>query len=566
MSCREEGSRGPFCEQLLLGARVHALDGVARRDCDAVLIRGDRVVAVGNRKRLAAAAGRNCRRVDFGDATLTPGLVDCHTHFFYWALNRALVIDLSACTSLEETLGCIRRGSRSRRVGEWIVARGFDCNAWPRGWPSAADLDRAVPGIPVMARSRDGHSAWLNTRALRTCSVSRDRSDPPGGSYDRDEHGEPTGIVREAAIDRLPNPVRDFAMSERVRDRDAIDRALDDASRVARSFGIVGVHVLDDAASLAAFQRRHAASELGLRVVHSIPGTELENARRVGLRSGLGDDRLRIGGVKFFSDGALGSQTAYMFEPYPGRGEYRGVPVVAGEELREAVAEAARAGWVAWIHAIGDRAVSESIDAIAEARRVELGQSARQSRRRSGEASPRITETPPPHRIEHAQCVRPRDVRRMARLGIVASVQPCHIPQDIANADRYWPNARRYAHPLRALRDAGVRLAMGSDVPVETIDPRVSLHAATTRVDAEGRPTGGWYPDERVSALDALRGFTLGSSLIPGATAPRGRLVPGALADLTIWRDDPLRAPPEALRDIRIAGVMIGGTLHLTDE
>ncbi|MBU0638747.1 MAG: amidohydrolase [Planctomycetes bacterium] len=505
-----------------------------------------RVVALGTRRSLTARRWLRARVLDLGDAVITPGLVDAHTHFFYWALGRTLVIDVTGAVSLEGTLRRIRRGARGKTLGDWVVARGFDYNVWGHGPPQAGDLDRAVADRPAMVHSRDWHTAWLNSAALRKVGIGAHTRDPKGGRYLRDARGRPTGIVQEAAVAELPDPVAEFARRNDAATAAAVDRALAQAYRRAHSFGFVGVHALDDAASLWHLQRQRREGRLSLRVVHSIPWYAFEQARTLGLCSGLGDDWLRIGGVKIFADGALGSQTAYMFSPYPGQGAYCGVPVLAGEELREAVVTAARHGWAVWIHAIGDRAVHDAVMAIGAARRVER--------------------TRLPHRIEHAQCVRPADVRRMAKCGVFASVQPAHLLGDITTADRHWPRARRNAYPLRSLVDAGVPLVMGSDLPIEGLDPRRALFAATRRSDEHGEPDGGWFGAQRITALDVLRGYTVGAAASVAAPPGYGTLAPGAPGDLTIWRDDPLRVAPEKLLEISIAGCVVGGRVHLNGD
>jgi hypothetical protein len=530
---------------ILLAGRCHTLCAHPRT-VQALAVAGGRIVALGTRRSVLLLRGRGTRVLDLGRAAITPGLTDCHTHFLYWALGRALVIDLSTAPSLDAALAAIRAGAARKRVGEWVVARGFDHNRWGCGFPRAADLDRAVPHRPAIAYSRDGHSAWLNTRAMKRFMLTGHTADPKGGRFLRDAHGALTGIVQEAAIDQLADPLRDLARRNDPRAMRTIARALDDACRNAWSFGITAVHILDDGASLFHMTRRWAEQRRGLRSVHAVSLADLPHATQLGLCSGFGDDWLRLGGVKIFADGALGSQTAYMFTPYPHRGRYCGVPVVAGQELKEVVCDAARRGWAAWIHAIGDRAVHDAVGAIGAARRVE----------------PR----PLAHRIEHAQCVRPADVRRMARARIIASVQPCHILGDIAIADRHWPQARRNAYPLRALLDAGIVLAAGSDVPVESIDPRRSLHAATMRTDEGGAPAGGWFPRQRITTHDALRAFTVGAARAAGLPAPAGTLAPGAPADLTVWEQDPLAAPPEALLEVGILGCLVNGQPHLAGD
>jgi len=512
----------------------------------ALAVNAGRIVAVGTPAAVRARAGRRARLVDLRECVITPGLVDCHTHFFYWALQRALVINVTNLPTLEATLARIREQAKSRTVGGWVLAAAFDHNRWGRPFPDAATLDRAVPDRPAMVRSRDAHTVWLNTLGLKRAGIDRRTADPPGGCYHRDRHGRPTGIVQEIAIDQLPNPLRDLGLRADAQAWAQVDRALEEAYSAAWALGIVGVHCVDDAASLFHFQRHRQEGRLGIRIVHTIPLAGQDHAAALGLRSGLGDDWLRIGGVKIFADGSLGAQTAYMFEPYPNRRRYRGVPVLTGEALREAVVRLAQRGWAAWIHAIGDRAVHDAIAAIAAARRVERSFL--------------------PHRIEHAQCVRPADIKRMARLRIIASVQPCHIPGDIATADRHWPRARRYAYPLRGMLDAGVTLAAGSDAPIESLDPRRGFFAAICRTDDAGLPPGGWFPRQRIEAVEVLRAFTAGAAAAAGLGPPWGRLTPGAPADLTIWCEDPLTTPPERLREVGIAGCMVGGRLHLRED
>jgi hypothetical protein len=531
---------------LILSARRCQLLSAHAPPAQAVAVQDGRIVAVGPRRGVLRLRGRATRVVDLGDAVLTPGLVDCHTHFFYWALGRALVIDVSDLTTLDAVLTRIRTQARSHRVGAWVVGRGFDHNRWGVEFPTAADLDRAVPRCPTMLHSRDGHSTWLNTAGLRAAGITARTRDPQGGRYLRDAHGRLTGIVQETAIERLPDPLRDVARRTDAAARHIIDDALADAYRAAWRLGITGVHAMDDGPSLTHLLRHRTARRLGLRIVHAIALADLDRACQLGLRSGLGDDWLRIGGVKIFADGALGSQSAFMFDPYPGRRDYCGVPVLTGAELETTVRKAVEHGWAAWIHAIGDRAVHETVAALA--------------------AAPRPGPATLPHRVEHAQCVRPADVHRMARAGIVASVQSCHILGDIGSADRHWPRARRNAFPLRRLLDAGVVLAAGSDVPVESIDPRRSLFAATMRTDERGQPRGGWFPEQRISIGDALRAFTVGAAAATGRAAPAGTLAVGAPADLTIWTDDPLDAAPETLLTIGIRGCVVDGQIHMAED
>ncbi|MGD8454224.1 MAG: amidohydrolase [Phycisphaerae bacterium] len=529
---------------ILLARRCHPLCPHAGRP-DAVVITGGRIVRVGPRSRLRREATRRTRVVDLGSCVLTPGLVDSHTHFFYWALERALVINVAGMQTKDGALDRIRTEAPRKTVGDWVIADGFNYNAWGGDFPTARDLDRAVSARPVMVRSRDWHTVWLNSAGLRSVGITARTPDPKGGRILRDTRGQPTGILQEAAVAGLPNPVRDLACRRDASTLRRIDRALADAYAVAWSRGLVRVHCVDDGVALWHLQRQRHAGRLGIRFVHSIPLGAIAHAEELGLAAGLGDDWLRLGAAKIFTDGSLGSQTAYMYDAYPGRPGFHGVPVLVGEELRETVVRIARQGWPVWVHAIGDRAVHDTVAAIAAARRVE----------------PR----PLPHRIEHVQCARPTDLRRMARLGIAASVQPSHLIGDIPTADRHWPRARRNTYAFRRMLAYGVTLAAGSDVPIEQLDPRLGLFAAVCRTDLAGRPGGGWFRGQKLTVEEALRAFTVGAAASVGQGPPAGTLAPGALADLTIWRDDPLAAPPEILPHVGIAGCVVGGEVHLTE-
>ncbi len=529
---------------ILITGRLRVL-GAVRKSAQAVLVVGGRIALVGSRRSLARQKPRGARTLDLGDATITPGLVDCHTHFFYWALGRSLVAELSDLFDWPAVERRLERQCRRQRVGDWVVARGLDVNRWDGQLPTATQLDRVVADAPLIIHTRDGHTACLNTCAMQRAGLTKATPDPKGGVYLRDERGRPTGVVQEAAIDLLPDPLRELARRTDGTAQRTVDRALDDAERMLWSLGIVGVHTMDDGASLTHMQRRHAAGRLGVRVLHAVQRADFDAAVKLGLRSGFGDDWLRIGGLKIFADGALGSQTAYMYDAYPQRPGFHGVPVFSAAELEALVARAAEQGWASWIHAIGDRAVHDVISAMIK-----------------GTGKRHL---PLPHRIEHTQCIRPGDVRRMARAGIVASVQPCHLLGDIVTADRHWPRARKNTYAFRSLLDAGVRLACGSDMPIESPDPRRSLHGAVCRTDEQGTPAGGWFAAQRISAEDVLRGFAQGAAVSAGKPVEMGTIVPGAPADFTIWEEDPARVRSEELLTIGIRGCVVGGEVHLAD-
>jgi predicted amidohydrolase YtcJ len=499
-----------------------------------------------------------------------PAFTDAHTHFHSWAC-RPDVADLVGVSSLDGVLRLLSRAARERRPGEWVIARGFDKNQWQRephaetrrgevtgvdALPCAADLDAVTGTVPARIESRDGHTVWVNTAALKLAGITPRTRAPAGGMIVRDARGRPTGILQENAIGLLPDVQTALTDAQ-------IERALLAGIRQAHRYGITCVHSVEGREAMRWFQRLHSDGKLGLRIRFAMPAEHLDHAIALGLTAGLGDDMLRICGVKAFADGALGSQTAYMFDPYPTRHGYRGVPVTIGRALRELVCKASRAGLPCWVHAIGDRANHEVLDVFAAARRAE----------------PR----PLAHRIEHAQCVRPADARRMGRLGIIASMQPCHIVGDIDTAERHWSNVLRWTYPVRSLLNAGVTLAFGSDVPVETIDPIIGLHAAVNRQTLDRRPPSGWpltndaalplsdakrrsfvkgwHMHQAIGVRDALHAYTAGGAVAAGDGDRLGRIAPGMLADFVLLSDDPLQIPRERLLDLRVVATVCNGRM-----
>jgi predicted amidohydrolase YtcJ len=308
--------------------------------------------------------------------------------------------------------------------------------------------------------------------------------------------------------------------------------------------GLVGIHDIEGPEAFRAFQELEASGELGMRVVMFLPYWGLDEAIRLGLKTGFGSERIRIGPVKIFSDGSLGSRTAEMLEPYEGEADYRGIGTIPQGELEEAVARAAAAGIPSAIHAIGDAANRRVLDAFEKARE-----------REGAWGGGRLV-----HRIEHAQVLHPDDIPRFARLGVAASMQPLHATSDMHAADRLWGRRSRYGYAWRSLLDAGALVAFGSDAPVETPNPFAGIHAAVTRQDAEGLPEGGWYPEERITVEEAVRAYTEGAArsapYLPGVT---GALTPGSVADLLVLERDIFGMEPSGIKDVRPLATLVGG-------
>jgi predicted amidohydrolase YtcJ len=521
---------------LLKGGTLYTQDRRQPRAGALAVARGRIVATAPGVDALNELVGPSTRVIEAHGSAVVPGFVDAHVHFGHWALAQQQV-DLDAALTLDDGLAVLRNAAVALRQDAWVQGRGWDRNRWGR-LPTGAELETAVGGRAAALSSHDGHSLWLSTTALRAAGIGHDTPDPPGGVIERDSAGEPTGVLFENAQDlaraHIPEP----------EDADLV-AALGAGLRRAAAAGLTGIHNLEDARTRRAFAALEAAGDLTLRVYHGVSRGELNQARERGLSTGAGSDWLRVGPVKLFADGALGSRTAWLLEPYVGQADngYRGVATLTAEELEAAMRLAAEAGLDVAVHAIGDAAVRGVLDAFERTRA----------------AFPPLAQRM--LRIEHAQLVHPDDVPRFASLGAVASMQPIHAIADWRVADRHWGERARFGYAWRSLQKAGARLAFGTDAPVESIEPLKSLYAAMARVDANGEPSGGWYAEERLTLPEAVRAYTLGSAAAERAQGRRGMLAAGMDADLVVLRPDPFERPAEGLLETRVALTLVGGRI-----
>jgi predicted amidohydrolase YtcJ len=466
-----------------------------------------RILAIGTAARSAAGRGAEVVRLR---GRAWPGLIDSHIHLEGLA-DRHLVLELTGVRSLGQVLARVERWAARLPKDGWVIGSGWYNDAWSDpAFPTRQHLDDAGGGRPVYLRRKDGHSAWVSSAALRLAGIDRASPDPAGGLIDRDELGEPTGILRETAM----QPVFDILPRAAGAELDAgMARALDELARM----GVTAVHSMDSARGFGSLQRLRSKGRLKVRVTYNLPLADLRHAERMGVRSGWGDLWLRIWGVKAFLDGSLGSRTAEMLD---GSGTAR----LEQAELQDMVDRCARAELNVCLHAIGDGAVRRALDALSGRRRKwPLWRP----------------------RIEHAQCVDPKDMPRFARLGVIASVQPIHAVADRELADRYWPSVTAHSYAWRALERAGARLAFGSDGPVESADPMLGIDAATA-----WRRRAGWHPELAVTRASALRAYTAGAAYAVGMEQELGSLRPGKLCDLTVVDDDG-----------RVTATIVGGSV-----
>jgi predicted amidohydrolase YtcJ len=519
---------------VLFNGDIHTMDATSPR-VQSVAIAGNRVLAVGSDAEMRALLAPGGDAIDLQGHTVVPGFTDAHLHFMSYGLGLK-EIDLAEVPALEEALARVAARAAATPKGQWLTGRGWNHSLWEGGkFPSRADLDNVAPEHLVFLRRKCGHAGWANSRALELAGITAATPDPPGGAIDRDPTtGQPTGILKEKAMDVMSDLIGAPPMEQAM---EAIQVGITNAHKL----GLVGVHTMEDAPALRAFQKLRTDGKLQLRVLMQIPEDNLDAAIQVGLRSGFGDERLRIGGVKIFADGALGPHTAYLLEPCTDDPDNYGIAIADVEHLREVIGKASRAGIAVFTHAIGDRANRQVLDAIQASRAAGEGLYLR-------------------HRIEHAQLLHPDDVPRLAQLGVIASMQPVHATQDMLVADKVWGARCAGAYPWRSLLDTGAVLAFGSDSPVEDLDVIKGIHAAVTRRCADGSPgPDGWYPEQRLTVAEAVYAYTAGAAYASGEETIKGTLSPGKLADLVVLSQDIFVVDPMAILETKVLATMFDG-------
>ncbi len=493
---------------------------------DALLVRDGRIVAVGAEARGLAG---DAAVVDLPGAVVMPGLHDAHIHTA-WVSRDLASVDLREAASLEEALDLLRTHVSGLAPGQSVHSGRWNHNRWAVAvQPDRHALDTVCPDRVAVLDSVDGHTVWANSVALDRAGITRDTPDPVGGQIVRDASGEATGILRESAQELVFGVLDDEPL------RPLVERCHDHLLSV----GLTAITDFDGEDARAAYRAMHADGRLRLRVTKAVRDGDLELAIHEGRRSGQGDDLLRVGPVKFFSDGALGSQTAHMTESLVGH-EGCGIAVTPYPLLLERVRMSLAAGLDVATHAIGDEANRLVLDAYTVLRGEGLTGGLR---------------------IEHAQHVRPVDIPRFRALDVVASMQPSHCTADHEIVDALIGPRRVSTYAWRTFLDAGVELAFGSDAPVEDPNPFHSLHAAVTRRRADGTPLGGWHPEQRVSLDEAVHAHTVAAHAAVGRIDV-GRLAPGQLADLVcldrdLWELE--ERDPAAIRDAAVLETVIGG-------
>ena len=482
----------------------------------ALAIAGDRIAGgVGTHEDALPSPDR----VDLGGRCVVPGFSDAHVHFPTWALAQQEV-RLEGVASVEEAVARVRDGLSSVREGGWLRARGWRDAGWAQP-PSREALDEVAPDVPVALLAHDSHSLWLNSAALARANGDLEVE---GGVVERDAAGEPTGILREEACWRFRDRHLETTDAEYI-------EAMREGLRLAAARGVTSVHDKDGwIGALRFWQALAADGALSLRVWQSVPADYVDQLAELNLRGGLGDGMLRLGYLKAFMDGTLGSQTARMLDG-------TGVQITSREALVEILRRAAPAGWPVAVHAIGDLANREALDAFEETREAWAPLGLR-------------------HRIEHAQLLAPEDIGRFASIGVAASVQFSHATSDRDVADRYWADKTAGAYAFRSLLDSGAVVANGSDAPIEELDPLAGIRAGVLRTIDERPP---WHPEQALTVEEAFQATCVTPAWLSYDEHRRGKLVPGFQADLVVLNRDPFELEPEELADVEVVATMVGG-------
>lgn len=524
-------------DTVLLGGKVWTGDP-ARPEAQALAIVDGKVAAVGSDDEVRRWAGPATTVLELRGRRVLPGFNDAHVHFFDGgqALASVQLRDAPSPEAFRDRIGAY---AATLPKGRWVLNGNWDHERWtPAALPTRQLIDAVTPDNPVFINRLDGHMALANTLALELAGITRDTPDPPGGSIVRDADGEPTGMLKDAAMNAVYAVIPESSPAE-------IATALRAAMREANENGVTSVQDMSASpAILRGYQQLLADGELSVRVYGAQPLSRWERLAEPGIVAGFGGDMLRIGVLKGFADGSLGSTTALFFEPYLDEPDTSGLPsdeLVDAEAMLADMAGADAAGLQLAIHAIGDKANATILDMFAEVAQ------------RNGARDRRL-------RIEHAQHFRAGDIPRMRAQGVVASMQPYHAIDDGRWAEkRIGAERAKGTYAFRSLLDAGAVLAFGSDWAVAPIEPLMGIYAAATRRTLDGAHPDGWVPEQKISVAEAVRAYTVGSAYAERREAVKGTLEPGKLADLVVLSADIFAIDPVAIADTRVDLTMLGG-------
>jgi predicted amidohydrolase YtcJ len=527
----------PAADLIITNAKVWTVD-TAHPTAQAVAVLGDRIVAVGSNADIEVWRSGSTRVIDAGGKLLLPGFNDAHVHF---VSGGALLdaVQLNDAISPEEFVRPIGERAKKTPKGEWVLGGNWDETKWtPAKMPTKEMIDLATGDTPVFVSRYDGHMGLANSTALRLAGITAQTPDPPGGVVVRDKQGNPTGALKDAAMDYLDKVIPPLSHEQRMR---AVKRAMTQAA----SLGVTSVQNMNpDYEDIAVYSELLQRGELTTRIYAAPYIMLVDDQAKLGIRHAFGGPYLRIGALKAYADGSLGSATAYFFQPFDDQPENQGIlsdemhPVSL---MRDRMMKADAAGLQICTHAIGDQGISMILDLYSEVVKAR------------GDADRRF-------RIEHAQHMAAKDFDRFAQLHVIASVQPYHAIDDGRWAEKRIGrdrSSRTYA--FRTFLDHGVRLAFGTDWDVAPLDPMLTVYAAVTRATLDGKNPNGWFPEQKLTVPEAVTAYTMGSAYAEFQEKEKGSITPGKLADLILLSDDIFSIDPAKIRDVTVLKTIVGG-------
>jgi predicted amidohydrolase YtcJ len=529
----------PAADLIITNAKVWTVDQ-SHPTAQGVAILGDRIVAVGTNADVEAWRGSATLVIDAAGKLLLPGFNDAHVHFVSGGLQLDAV-QLNDATSAEEFVRRIGEQAKKTAKGEWILGGDWDETKWsPATLPTKELIDPVTPDTPVFVGRYDGHMALANSVALRLAGVTAQTPDPPGGAIVRDAHGNPTGALKDAATDFVEKAIPPLSHEQR---QHAVKRAL----AYAASLGVTSVqHMNPDYADIAVYAELLERGELTTRIYAAPYIMDVDDQAKIGIRRAFGGPYLRIGALKAYADGSLGSGTAYFFDPFTGPPNNHGLLSDEMQPLslmRERMMKADAAGLQLCTHAIGDQGISMILDLYSEVAKAH------------GEADRRF-------RIEHAQHMAARDFDRFAQLKVIASVQPYHAIDDGRWAEgRIGHDRASRTYAFRTFLDHGVRLALGTDWDVAALNPMLTVYAAVTRATLDGKNPNGWFPEQKLTVPETIEAYTMGSAYAEFQEKEKGSITPGKLADMILLSDDIFSIDPARIREVKVLKTIVGGRI-----
>jgi predicted amidohydrolase YtcJ len=527
----------PSADLIITNAKIWTGDK-AHPQAEALAVVGDRIVATGAAAEVDAWHGPQTKVLDAHGKLLLPGFNDAHVHLVDGG-SHLEDVQLKDAASPEEFARRIGERAKNTPKGEWITGGDWDEQRWsPPHLPTKELIDPVTPQTPVWVNRYDGHESLANSAALRVARITAKTADPPGGEIVRDAQGNPTGLLRDAAQSLVDKARPPLTRTQRLR---AIRQALEHAA----SLGVTSVQDMNPAYDdVKLYAELGDKGELTARIYVAPIETDWKDQAKIGIRRAFGTAFLRMGAVKGYADGSLGSETAYFFDAYTDAPESHGLlsdemhpPAAMEQRLRNADAD----GLQLCIHAIGDRGISMILDLFEQ---IEKANGKRDRR----------------WRIEHAQHMAPRDFSRFARLGVIASVQPYHAIDDGRWAERrIGPERIKRTYAFRTFLNDGVRLAFGTDWSVAPLNPMWTVYAAVTRATLDGKNPEGWVPEQKLTVAEAVEAYTMGSAYAEFQEKEKGSITPGKLADFVVLSDDIFKIPPDAIRNVKVQATYVGG-------